>query len=56
LKKKSREKIIEIDEKRLRKKVALIKIDYEEVKGNCSQPQLATPSSPPHSASLPMIF
>jgi hypothetical protein len=40
------EKIIEIDEKRLRKKVALIKTDYEEGRLQPTQaghPQLATP-------------
>jgi hypothetical protein len=46
LKKKIRKKIIEIDEKRLKKKVALIKTDYE--KGRlqptpASHPQLAPP-------------
>jgi hypothetical protein len=47
-------KIIEIDEKRLRKKVALIKTDYEEERPQptpAGHPQLATPLS-----SLPMIF
>jgi hypothetical protein len=40
------EKIIEIDEKRLRKQVALIKTDYEEGRLQPTQaghPQLATP-------------
>jgi hypothetical protein len=40
------EKIIEIDEKRLRKKVALIKTDYEKGRLQPTQaghPQLATP-------------
>jgi hypothetical protein len=47
------EKITEIDEKRLRKKVARIKTVYEE---GCSQPKLATPSWPPYYSSLLMIF
>jgi Mor family transcriptional regulator len=42
LKKEIRKKIIEINEKRLRKKIALIM-----KKGDCSQPQLATLSWQP---------
>jgi hypothetical protein len=37
--KENSKKITEIDKKRLRKKVALIKTDYD-----CSQPQLTTPT------------
>jgi hypothetical protein len=46
LKKKLQERIIEIDEKRLRKKMALIKTDYEEGRlqpTKAGHPQLATP-------------
>jgi hypothetical protein len=47
---KNSNKIIEIDEKRLIKKVALIKTDYEEERLQATpagHPQLATPSWPP---------
>jgi hypothetical protein len=46
LEEKNSKKIIEIDEKRLRKKVALIKTDYEEGRLQptpAGHPQLATP-------------
>jgi hypothetical protein len=53
------EKIIEIDEKRKNekeKKWPWLRQTMILIKGDCSQPKLATPSWPPHFFSLPMIF